>query len=485
MSVSTRQKTGAGAAIGFLVVMEFGSGILQGWFSPLFTSIGRQFEVSAASLNWVSAAYLLATVLVVPLLSKLGDIYGHKRMLLNATIIVAAASALVAFAPNYTLFLAGRAIQGPLAAFLPLEFAIVHQRDPENAGRSIGRLAGALTLGAALGGLLAGVVLDGTGSLTFTLLVPAVFLVLCVFGVMFFVKETPLRRTDKVDYFGAVLLGAGLVVLLGGLSNMAAFPPMLTVSAIVVGAALLAGWIVSARRSSHPLIDLGVLLHGGIGLPIIVAFLYGAQLFGAQTPISLYLRSDASAVGYGFGTTAAVAGLVLSIYAVAAFVGATFSDVLARAATGQRAVAIGGVLSAIGYVLMILVPGTLVVFAAWLVLSGLGAGVVIGALPALVVQRAEPDSVGIASGLYNTARTAAGGVAGAMFALLMSLLASPSSAGMPVSTQTSFHAVWWICVGLCVIFAALALLIRPRPRPTEPVEAGRPGTLPHQTEPAT
>ena len=117
---TTVQKSTAAGAVGFLVVMELGSGILQGWLSPLFSSIGEHHGVSAASLNWISAAYLLATVLVVPLLSKLGDIHGHKRILMIATAIVAAASVLVAFAPNFELFLLGRAIQAPLAVFLPL-----------------------------------------------------------------------------------------------------------------------------------------------------------------------------------------------------------------------------------------------------------------------------------------------------------------------------------------------------------------------------
>jgi MFS family permease len=443
--------------------MEFGSGILQGWLSPLFSTIGQQYGVSAASLNWVSAAYLLATVLVVPLLSKLGDIYGHKKVLFIATIVVALSSVLVAFAPNYGLFLLGRAIQAPLAVFLPLEFAIVHQRDPENAGRSIGRLVGALTLGAAVGGLLSGVVLDATGSLSATLMVPALFMLLCVIGVKVFVTETELRTQSKVDYLGALLLGGGLVLFLGGLSNMATLSPVIAATAMIVGLALLLGWVVSARKVEQPLIDLRVLLKGGIGLPIVVAFLYGAQMFGSQSPTSVYLRSDPGAQGFGFGATATVAGLVLSLMAAASFVGAAFSDRVARATSGPRAVTLGGVVSAAGYALMILVPASLPVFTVWLVICGLGAGVVIGALPTIVVKRADPDAVGIASGLYNTARTAAGAVSGALFALLMAALADKGTGGASTSTATGFHAVWWICAALCVTFAVVAMFIRDEP----------------------
>src|SRR6478752_2015425 len=148
-----RARPGFGV-VGFLVVMEFGSGALQGWFSPLLAAIGQKFDVGAGALNWVNAMYMLMTVACVPILAKLGDMFGHKRLLMVAATLVAGGSLVVAFAPTFETFLLGRALQAPLAAFLPLEFAIVRARDPRSASKSIGVLVGALTLGAAVGALL-------------------------------------------------------------------------------------------------------------------------------------------------------------------------------------------------------------------------------------------------------------------------------------------------------------------------------------------
>jgi MFS family permease len=145
---------------------------------------------------------------------------------------------------------------------------------------------------------------------------------------------------------------------------------------------------------------------------------------------------------------------------------------VARLLSGPRAVAAGGLMSAVAFALMILVPGTLVLFTVWLVLAGLGAGIVIGALPTIVVDRAEADSVGIASGLYNTARTAAGAVSGAVFALVMASLSTTGADGAAIATHASFHTVWWICAGLCALFAVLALFIRPRGVGAGPSGAG-------------
>ena len=76
-----QRAAGIGGVVGFLVVMELGSGMLQGWYPPLLSAIGTEFGANAALLNWVSAGYLLATVVFVPVIGKLGDRFGHKRML--------------------------------------------------------------------------------------------------------------------------------------------------------------------------------------------------------------------------------------------------------------------------------------------------------------------------------------------------------------------------------------------------------------------
>src|SRR5215218_7923497 len=101
--------------VGFLVVLEFASGLLQGWLPPLLPGILRQYGTTAADLNWVSAVYLLSSTVCVPL---------------------------VAVAPTFGILLLGRAVQGPLGAFLPLEFAIVREHAEERAGRVIGLLVG-------------------------------------------------------------------------------------------------------------------------------------------------------------------------------------------------------------------------------------------------------------------------------------------------------------------------------------------------------
>ncbi|MFD9660983.1 MFS transporter [Rhodococcus sp. NPDC059968] len=456
-----RRATGTSAAVGFLIVMEFGSGLLQGWYPPLLTSIGQHHGTSAAALNWVNAIFLLASVACVPIIAKLGDMYGHRRMLVASAAAVAVGSFVVAFAPSFAVLLVGRALQAPLIAFLPLEFAIVRHRDPDRAGRNIGRLIGALTGGVIVGGFLAGWFMTRIENLTVVLLVPGIMLAICVPVAHFLVRETTVRKEGRIDWAGAALLSSGLLMVMGGVSNGNAigWASPLIVALVAAGAVALAAFVVVENRVTNPLIDFRVLKRGRLVLPMLIAALLGAQSFGSQAPISLFSRADPNAYGYGLGVTATVAGLLLSITATGAFIASTISDRIARTLTPRFAVVFGALVSAAGYVAMLVAHGSVVTFSIWLFLLGFGVGILAGVVPAIIVNRAPEDSVGIASGLYNSSRTGAGSVAGAMFALLMSSLVTSVTVGektSSISSFTSYATVWAICAALCIAIAVLA-----------------------------
>ncbi|WP_433676972.1 MFS transporter [Microbacterium gorillae] len=469
---TTPSRTAFRGVVGFLVVMELGSGMLQGWYPVLLAAIGSEFDVGAAQLNWVSAAYMLATVVCVPILAKLGDRYGHKRLLMISTALVALGSIVVALAPNFGVLLIGRALQAPLAAFLPLEFAIVRNRDEKSAGRSIGKLVGALTFGAAIGALGSGLLYGAIGDLRAVLWVPAIFLALCVPVVAFLVPESTVRATGRTDWLGASLLGIGLLATLGGISNASTWGwtnPM-TWLVILGGIALLAVWIFVEKRVAHPLIDVTFLAKGGIGLPLVIAFLFGAQLFGSQSASSVFVLSDPDAVGFGLGLTAASVGLISLAAALSAFVASILGDRTAGRIGSKGTLVLGGLLVTVGYLPFLLLSSSTTAVIAGMIIGGLGNGLLISVLPTIVVKRAPADSVGIASALYNTSRTAAGAVAGAVFALIMASFVLTIGTGDAAVVTTSFAgyvAVWSVCAAIGVAIAALSLFLRTVPEPAD------------------
>ena len=73
--------------IGWFIVVEIVSGILQGFYVPLFSDIVIHLGIRDADVNWFEAGQLLLSALVVPILAKLGDMFGHKRILLVAAVL--------------------------------------------------------------------------------------------------------------------------------------------------------------------------------------------------------------------------------------------------------------------------------------------------------------------------------------------------------------------------------------------------------------
>src|SRR5690625_209666 len=113
MAKPTKVRLGALAGIvGFLAFVEFTSGVLQGYYTPMLTDIARHLEIHDADVNWLEGAQLMLSALVVPAFAKLGDMVGHKRMLVWSTAITAVATLALPFANTFPVFLVAWALQG-------------------------------------------------------------------------------------------------------------------------------------------------------------------------------------------------------------------------------------------------------------------------------------------------------------------------------------------------------------------------------------
>ena len=109
----------------------------------MLTDIARHLGIHDADVNWLEGAQLMLSALVVPAFAKLGDMVGHKRMLLVSTAITAVGALGRSPSPTFWVFLVAWALQGFYVVWLPLEIALVWSRQP------LGRPAAAMTRKAA------------------------------------------------------------------------------------------------------------------------------------------------------------------------------------------------------------------------------------------------------------------------------------------------------------------------------------------------
>lgn len=449
----------ARTVVGFLIFCELASGFIQGFYPPLLKDFAAHLAVSDADITWFLTVQTLAAAVCVPLLSKLGDIFGHRRMLRIAVISVLIGTLITALVPNYTVVLIGRVLVGPLAVWLPLEIAIVHNRiTGDSARKAIGFLVTTLTGGAILGTFAAGAVSAISPHIAVTFLAPVVLAVVSAYAVFFKVPESTSRTSQKVDYLGFAGIAVFMITLLFGLRLIGAEGvSVASISVLVVAVLAFVAWVVWELRTPSPAVDIRLVVSRRVGPIYLAALCFGMVMFGGQAPMATFLGSSPEVEGYGYGATASTISLVLGVIMILATAGAAlFSFLSAR--IGIRTVLLTGAgLAAVGNFLLLPMHDSLGQYFISAVLQGLGYGLLLGALPARLAELAPSDATGIAAGVYNSLRTLGGSLAGAVFA---AMLGAAMVAGTNFSSVGGYIAIWTFS-GVAFVICFVAILFLP------------------------
>ncbi|MEU9022943.1 MFS transporter [Actinomadura sp. NPDC048394] len=469
MTAATGAATGEGAAppvrsvtavVGLLVLFELVSGFLQAGIAPILPSIGDTFGVPDSAVALVVSVQLLSAAVCAPAMGRLGDLYGHRRMLRIALACVAAGSVLCAVAPAFPVLLAGRLLQGPLVALMPLEIALVRDRLPVDlARRAIARLVGALTLGGLLGGLGMGVAGKVFGDVRLALAVPAVLAVACVAVSMVAIPESVTRAAGRVDWPGVALLGLAVLGLLAGVSSAGdhGWGSGRVLVPALAGLALLAVWAFVELRTAEPLVDLRAMAGRHVAPFYFASFAFGVIYFGGQSPNATFFATDPDEAGYGFALSSLSIALAM-LPAMAASIAGSACTARIAGKIGYRGALIGSfLLVGTGFVAFAAAHGALWQVVAELTLMGLGMGTALGAMPTVIAEASDPSRTGVATAVYNNVKTVGGAVAGGLFG---TLLAAP--AGHDDPREGGYVAVWLIGAAFALLAALLAVAARRR-----------------------
>jgi MFS family permease len=157
-----------------LVLVTVSEGVLLSIVPSTAAGIGQLLHVSPGSLNWINAVYLLSTGVCTLVLSRLGDIYGHRLVLRAAVLLTVVGGVLMAIASDFALLLVGRVLQGPAGAFTPLAIGILRSRaDINGLRRGTAAVVTGVSAGVALGFLGSAQLYRATGSVRDVLWIPA------------------------------------------------------------------------------------------------------------------------------------------------------------------------------------------------------------------------------------------------------------------------------------------------------------------------
>ena len=273
-------------------------------------TLAQAFTASFQNAQWVVIAYLLAVTILIVSAGRLGDIMGHRRMLLIGILLFTVASVLCSVSPTLWMLVAARALQGLGAAILmALTIALVRETVPKKkTGRAMGLLGTMSAIGTALGPTLGGILIVGPGW-------RAIFLIMVPLGILNFLLAYRYLPTDKLranidrnsfDILGTLLLGLTLAAYaLAVTVGDGQFDQFNLVLLLVAGLGAALFVLVQARVSS-PLIRLATLrnlnLSASLAMNVLVATVMMATL--VVSPFYLY---------YALGLNEAVVGIVMSI----------------------------------------------------------------------------------------------------------------------------------------------------------------------------
>lgn len=454
---------GVVAIVGFLLFVELSSGFLQGFYTPLFPNLTSHWGVSDASITWFVTVQTLAASVCVPVLSKLGDIFGHRKMLRIAVIAVALGSLLVAFAPTYSVALIGRVLVGPLAVWLPLEIAIVHSRLTQtSARRAIGLLVASITVGAIIGSVVAGKASE-LDSMTLILSIPVIILALCVVAVFVAVPESTERARPKIDTIGFIGLAVTMLLIMGGLqiASRQGFS-LASIGMIVLALIVGALWVWWELKTDAPAIDIRIVTKPQLWPAYLASFVVGMLVLGSQTTLMTFMGANPETLGYGFGFSAGKLAIVTIISVGPATIASFLIAPLGKKIGLLGLLTLGLSLALFGHGMLIFFNGSLSLTITAIVLNGFGAGFLLAALPALIAEESPADSTGIATGIYNSLKTLGGALASAAFGMILGLFVVE---GLGASSIGGYVTNWIVSV----VAIALALISLTAIRKSRPV----------------
>ncbi|TMR28623.1 MFS transporter, partial [Nonomuraea zeae] len=364
---------------------------------PLLPLLQRQLGAPLTSVSWTLTAGLLSGAVAIPLLSSLGDMYGRRRVSLAALALLVAGSALSALSTALAPIIVGRVLQGAAAPLLPLAMGLARQGLPgHRLPTAIGVLSATIGVGSGGGMILAGLLdgdyravfwtLTGLGALSFALVAAVVR------------EPRPSRAAGRPDLAGAALVSVWLVCLLLAVSKGGAWgwTSPLTLGLLCAAAAVAAVWVLTARRTAAPLIEIPMLLHRGTAGATVASFLLGFALFAAITTLSAVAQGT-------LGASVLQVGLYLLPTTVLMLAVSVLAGPLMRRFTASALVACGSVLVTAAALWLVLSRAGSDLYGAAAVL-GLGIGLGYAALGTMAVEHVEPAKTAAAGGVNALVR---------------------------------------------------------------------------------
>ncbi|MFV5994629.1 MFS transporter [Streptomyces sp. NPDC056231] len=446
-------------AVGVLAFCGVVVAIMQTIVVPLLPHIPALTGATPAAASWLVTVTLLTGAVFTPVLGRVGDMYGKRRVLVTSLAVLVVGSVLCAVSSHIGVLITGRALQGAALAVVPLGISILRDElPPERVLSAVALMSSTLGIGAAVGLPVAALVVEHFDW-------HAMFWVSGVIGlidivlVLCCVPESPLRSRGRFDAVGALGLSAALVCLLLAVTQGAdwGWTSTRTVGLLVAAVVVALLWGAYELRVTTPMVDLRVSARPAVLLANVAALLIGFAFY-ANSLVTAQMVQEPKATGYGLGASLVVSGLCLLPGGVSMVALSPVSARISAAYGPKVSLTLAAGIIAVGYVVRYFTSHSL-----WLIIAGAtvvasGTAIAYSALPALVMRGVPPGETGAANGLNTLMRSIGQAFCSATVAAVLTNLTFRVG-GRTAPTLHAYQLVFLIAAGAALLALAVTLFL--------------------------
>jgi len=455
------------AVVAVLALAGIVVSLMQTLVIPIVPELPKLLNAEPSDTAWAVTATLLAAAVATPVVGRLGDMFGKRRMLLLSIVLLVSGSLVCGLADSLVPMIVGRALQGLAAAVVPLGISIMRDALPaDRLAGSTALMSASLGVGGALGLPAAAFIADNwnwhilfwvsaaLGAVTFVL-------------VLLIVPESKLRAGGRFDLVGSLGLSAGLVSLLLTVSKGGdwGWTSGTTLGLGAAAVVILLSWGWWELRSPQPLVDLRTTAKPQVLFTNLASIALGFSMFAMSLVLPQLLQLPEQ-TGYGLGRSMLTVGLVLAPQGLVMMAMSAVSAGVTKTKGPKVTLMIGALIVAAGYVLNIVLMSEVWHLVLVSCVIGAGIGFTYGALPALIMGAVDPTQTGAANSLNTLMRSLGTSFASALAGVILARMTTDFG-GTALPSENGFKVVMAIGAGAALLALAVATFI-PHRRPATP-----------------
>ncbi|MEU1530323.1 MFS transporter [Streptomyces fagopyri] len=471
MTHTTTQQPARRTSTAVVPVLAFAGivvAVMQTLLVPVIKDLPKLLGTAPSNATWVLTSTLLAGAVATPIMGRLGDLFGKRRMLLTSLSVMVVGSLIAGFTSDLLVMIAGRALQGFAMGAIPLGIGLMRDMLPrEKLGSAMALMSSSIGVGGGLALPLAALVAQHADWHSLFFLAAGLGVVSIVLTLVA-VPESPMRAEGTFDVLGAIGLSAGLVLFLLPITKGSdwGWSSGTTLGLFGASAVVLVLWGVMELRVKAPLVDLRTTVRRSVLFTNLASIMVGVSFYVVSLVLPQLLQLP-KATGYGLGQSMVVAGLcVAPLGLTMMFTAPVYARISAKYGPKVTLI-IGMVIIGIGYG-----AGLGLMSAAWqtiiiAVVLGAGIGLAYSSLPALIVGSVPASETGAANGLNTLMRSIGTSVSSAVIGMVLANTASDAG-GVAIPTMHGFRVSFLIATGAVAVGLVMALFLPRQRQATKP-----------------